>query len=127
MIVMNEPYPESCLVCPVRQKIGCSVADNSGVFEGVFEGIPFGCPFEPAESVSTTEVVEEITREVVQEVEESSGGFEVAELICLMCLKRFIDVRPVGILLKNLECLGCHKTGYIIETGEYMTENNDSN
>ena len=51
MIVMNEPYPESCLVCPVRQKIGCSVADNSGVFEGVFEGIPFGCPFEPAEPV----------------------------------------------------------------------------
>ena len=124
MIVMNEPFPESCLVCPVRKKIGCSVAANSGVFETVVDAY---CPFEPAEPVSTTEVVEEITREVVQEVEESSGGFEVAEMICLMCLKRFIDVRPVGTLLKNLECPGCHKTGYIIETGEYMTENNDSN
>ena len=123
MIVMNEGFPESCLVCPVRQKIGCSVADNSGVFEGVFEGIPFGCPFEPAEPVD----VSAVAAEVEKEVEESSGGFEVAEMICLMCLKRFIDVRPVRTLLKNLECPGCHKIGYIIETGEYMTENNDSN
>ena len=124
MIVMNEPFPESCLDCPVRQRIGCAVAENSGVSEGLSEGILFGCPFEPAEPVNTTEVVEEITREVVQEVEESSSGFEVAEMVCLMCLKRFIDVRPVRTLLKNLECPGCHKTGFIIETGEYMTENN---
>ena len=116
MIVMNEPFPESCLVCPVRQRIGCAVADNSGVFEGVFEGIPAECPFEEAEPVDISEVVED-----------SSSGFEVAEMICLICLKRFIDVRPVGILLKNLECPGCHRSGFIIETGEYMTENNDSN
>ena len=116
MIVMNEPFPDSCLACPVRQRIGCAVAENSGVFEGVFEGIPFGCPFEPAEPVDISAVAED-----------SSSGFEVAEMICLMCLKRFIDVRPVGILLKNLECPGCHRSGFIIETGEYMTENNDSN
>ena len=123
MIVMNEEFPESCLVCPVRQRIGCSIA-RFNIGENT---IPTECPFEPAEPVNTIEVVEEIRREVVQEVEESSGGFEVAEMICLMCLKRFIDVRPVGTLLKNLECPGCHKTGFIIETGEYMTENNDSN
>ena len=114
MIVMNEDFPESCLVCPVRQRIGCAVADNSGVFEGVFEGIPFGCPFEPAEPVDVSAVAAEVKKE----------SFEVAEMVCLMCLKRFIDVRPVGTLLKNLECPGCHKTGFIIETGEYMTENN---
>ena len=123
MIVMNDDFPLNCNACPIRQRIGCNLA----VFKPGVNWIPAECPFEPAESVSTTEVVEEITREVVQEVEESSGGFEVAEMVCLMCLKRFIDVRPVGILLKNLECPGCHKTGYIIETGEYMTENNDSN
>ena len=113
MIVMNKPFPENCYECPVRRAIGCQVALIS------YGGVSSRCPFEPAEPVNTIEVAEA--------VEESSSGFEVAEMICLMCLKRFIDVRPVGTLLKNLECPGCHKTGYIIETGEYMTENNDNN
>ena len=121
MIVMNKPFPENCYECPVRKAIGCQVALIN------YGGVPARCPFEPAEPVNTIEVVEEITQEVVKEIEESSSGFEVAEMICLMCLKRFIDVRPVGTLLKNLECPGCHKTGFIIETGECMTENNDSN
>ena len=116
MIVMNEPFPESCFVCPVRQRIGCRIANESSWLNN---RVDENCPFEPAEPVDVSAVAEA--------VEESSGGFEVAEMICLMCLKRFIDVRPVGILLKNLECPGCHRSGFIIETGEYMTENNDSN
>ena len=117
MIVMNEPFPESCEKCPVLQRIGCKLA----VFNiGRENRISAYCPFRPAEPVE----VSEVAAEVKKEIEESSGGFEVAEMVCLMCLKRFIDIRPVGTLLKNLECPGCHKTGYIIETGEYMTENN---
>ena len=114
MIVMNEPFPDSCLACPVRQRIGCAVAENSGVFEGVFEGIPIDCPFEEAEPVVPGD--------------ESCGVFRnppeyytVAEMICLMCTKRFIDVRPEGLLLKDIVCPGCGQKGYIIETGEYLT------
>ena len=119
MIVMNENFPSNCLSCPVRKRIGCAVAENSGVFEGIIEGIPLDCPFEPAEPVIPGA--------------ESSGVFHtppnsytVAECICLMCLKRFIDVRPEGLLLKDMECPGCHQVGYIIETGEYLTENSEN-
>ena len=81
--------------------------------------IPVDCPFEPAEPVIPGA--------------ESSGVFHAppnaytdAECICLMCLKRFIDVRPEGLLLKDMECPGCHQVGYIIETGEYLTENSEN-
>lgn len=42
-----------------------------------------------------------------------------SEVICLKCLKRVISVRPIYVLLKQLEC-DCGETGYIIETGEVM-------
>lgn len=42
-----------------------------------------------------------------------------SEVVCLKCLKRSISVRPVGTLLKNLECETCGP-GFIIETGEVM-------
>ena len=117
MIVFDADFPENCGVCPIRNITGgCWIAEKNLRSN---EMVPEECPFEPAKPVDVSAVAEA--------VEESSGGFEVAEMICLMCLKRFIDVRPVGILLKNIECPGCHRSGFIIETGEYMTENNDSN
>lgn len=47
---------------------------------------------------------------------------KVSEVICVQCGKRVICVRPVGTLLKNLECSGCGRVGYIIETGEEIGE-----
>jgi len=108
MICFDAEFPDSCLNCPIRQRIGCNIAANRGIFLEV----PSDCPFEPAYPVDETGAAKE------------SNGFEVAEMVCLMCLKRFIDVRPVGLLLKDMECPGCHKTGFIIETGEYMVNEN---
>lgn len=42
-----------------------------------------------------------------------------SEVVCLKCLHRTISVRPIGVLLKNLECETCGP-GFIIETGEEM-------
>ena len=110
MIVFNAEFPENCGVCQIRQRIGCAIA-RFNIGENV---IPAECPFEPAEPVIPDA--------------ESCGVFRnppeyytVAEMICLMCTKRFIDVRPEGLLLKDMVCPGCGQKGYIIETGEYMT------
>ena len=46
----------------------------------------------------------------------------VQECICLKCYYRWIDVRPVGVKLKDLECPGCHQFWYVIGTGEPITE-----
>ena len=115
MIVMNEAFPENCGVCPIRKKIGCAIA-RFNIGENL---IPAECPFEPAEPVVPGD--------------ESCGVFRnppeyytVAEMICLMCTKRFIDVRPEGLLLKDMVCPGCGLKGYIIETGEYLAAENDS-
>ena len=43
---------------------------------------------------------------------------KTSEVVCLGCLKRWIAVRPMATLLKDLECPQCHKQGYVIETGE---------
>lgn len=45
---------------------------------------------------------------------------KVSEVICTQCLYRWIAVRPTTTKLKNLECAGCHKQGYVIETGEIV-------
>lgn len=42
----------------------------------------------------------------------------VTEVICLKCLNRWISVRPITVLLKNLECPKCNCCGFVIETGE---------
>ena len=42
---------------------------------------------------------------------------KVSVVICLKCLHRWVAVRPVGTLLKELECKNCG-AGYVIETGE---------
>ncbi len=42
---------------------------------------------------------------------------EVAELICVKCLRRWIGVYPTETPLKRLECeCGCR--GYVIKTGQ---------
>jgi len=43
---------------------------------------------------------------------------KVSETICVKCGYRSVDVRPVGVPLKRLECGGCHLQGFIVETGE---------
>ena len=51
-------------------------------------------------------------------------GFEpddehiVQECICLKCFYRWLDVRPVGVRLQDLECPGCGLKWYVIGTGE---------
>lgn len=49
----------------------------------------------------------------------------VQEVICLYCYHRWIDVRPVGTYLKQLECPNCSKHGYVIGTGEPIDEEDD--
>ena len=47
--------------------------------------------------------------------------FEIAELICLKCLKRAIHVYPYKTLLKDLQC-NCGEVGYLIKTGQTIDE-----
>lgn len=103
MIVFNAPFPENCLTCPIHEMIGCEIsAENKNPMI-----IPDECPFEPAFPISDSEV----------------AGGDIAEMICLMCLNRFVSFRPHGLLMKNMICPGCNRGGYLIETGEYMVEN----
>ncbi len=48
---------------------------------------------------------------------ESNLPHEVAELICLKCLSRWIGVYPEKTPLKDLECK-CGAVGYVIKTGQ---------
>lgn len=50
---------------------------------------------------------------------EKNMRHEVAELICLKCLTRWIGVYPEETLLKQLECK-CGEVGYVIKTGQIM-------
>lgn len=47
---------------------------------------------------------------------------KVSEVICVLCNTRWIATRPVGLLLKNIECGHCYNFGYVIETGEIIDE-----
>lgn len=46
---------------------------------------------------------------------------EVAELMCIKCLSRWIGVYPQETLLKDLECK-CGVIGYVIKTGQTIIE-----
>ena len=46
---------------------------------------------------------------------------EVAELICLKCLNRWIGVYPSVVTLKNIECK-CGAVGYVIKTGQTLDQ-----
>ena len=48
-------------------------------------------------------------------------GYRVSEVICINCCKRWIAVRPIETLLKELECPNCGD-GYVIETGQVFDE-----
>ena len=47
--------------------------------------------------------------------------FEVSEVICVKCYKRWIAARERGILLKDIECPNCGP-GYVINTGQTLDE-----
>ena len=49
--------------------------------------------------------------------DESNLPHEVAELVCLKCLHRWIGVYPTQTLLKDLECQ-CGCKGFVIKTGQ---------
>ena len=50
---------------------------------------------------------------------ESNLEHEVAELICLKCLHRWIGVYPAETDLKDLECT-CGEVGFVIKTGQTL-------
>lgn len=47
--------------------------------------------------------------------------YEVSELICLKCLKRWMGVYPSELPLKDLEC-NCGEIGYVIKTGQTLPD-----
>jgi len=46
---------------------------------------------------------------------------EIAELICILCHKRWIGVYPQKTLLKDIECK-CGAVGCVIKTGQTLEE-----
>ena len=52
---------------------------------------------------------------------ESALSHQVAEVICVKCLNRYVCVWPNGTRLKDLECEACG-SGYIILTGENIDD-----
>ena len=50
---------------------------------------------------------------------EENQPHEVAEVICLKCLNRWIAVFPSKCWLKDLECT-CGSKGYVIKTGQIL-------
>jgi Zn finger protein HypA/HybF involved in hydrogenase expression len=46
----------------------------------------------------------------------------VQEVICIRCKKRFIDVRPTSLWLKDCVCPKCHKKGFLIATGQILDD-----
>lgn len=61
----------------------------------------------------------------MQAYRDNKKPHEVAEMICLSCLKRFVSVFPVSVLLKDLECPKCSKKGFIIKTGQNIIEGSE--
>lgn len=45
----------------------------------------------------------------------------VAELMCLKCLNRWIGVYPEDLALKDIECK-CGERGYVIKTGQDLPD-----
>ena len=53
----------------------------------------------------------------------STEYYDVSEVICIKCHKRWICARPQEVLLKNIECEKCGQ-GHVIETGEILNKTN---
>ena len=45
----------------------------------------------------------------------------VCEVMCVECKRRWIDVSPVSLLLKDMECPNGH-IGFVIKTGQWLEE-----
>jgi len=54
----------------------------------------------------------------LQEYKEENAPHEVAELICLHCMKRWISAHPKGSWVGRWACPKCGKVGGIIYTGQ---------
>ena len=46
----------------------------------------------------------------------------VQEVICINCNKRFINVRPTAVWLKECECPKCNQAGFLIATGQDLPD-----
>ena len=53
---------------------------------------------------------------------EDNQPHEIAEVICLKCMKRWIGVYPIDTPLKTLECGKCGEIGYVIKTGQTLPD-----
>ena len=53
---------------------------------------------------------------------EEMSPHKVSEVVCLKCLKRWWAVRPEDTMLISLECPSCSSTGFVIETGENIKQ-----
>ena len=49
----------------------------------------------------------------------------VRECLCARCGKRWIDVSPEGLWLKDMECPGCGEVGFVIGTGQELPEDGE--
>lgn len=50
---------------------------------------------------------------------------KVSEVICVHCGWRWLALRPVTVMLKELECPDCKNQGYVIETGEELPDEHE--
>lgn len=68
-------------------------------------------------------VVDERKGEVIA-IEEGMEHF-AAEMICVFCGKRSMDVFPAMVQFRDLECGECHKIGGMICTGQPIKEEDE--
>ena len=52
---------------------------------------------------------------------ENETEYEVSELLCLKCLKRWIATYPSELPLKDIVCQ-CGEAGYVIKTGQTLPD-----
>ena len=52
---------------------------------------------------------------------EENMEHEVAELMCVKCMYRWIGAFPSSVSLKEIEC-PCGETGYVIKTGQTLPD-----
>lgn len=58
----------------------------------------------------------------LQEYKEENSPHEVAEVICLYCMSRWISAHQQGEWLAKWECPKCGKVGGIIYTGQPLPD-----
>lgn len=53
---------------------------------------------------------------------DESEPHKVSEVICVHCGKRWLSVRNEKVLLIDIQCPECTNQGYVIETGQTLSE-----